>query len=153
MSEKRRRSVSEAERVVKPKNRSIATDKHPASAPQKKRRQMPTRTMHMSRRKSGEKLCWHCERPGHEKKRCVEWILKREMLRIPLPDGVPDAAKVYTAARACIVKAIEDGKSGRGLRFCGHPDGLSMIWPRGIEPPPYPTPGVWCDGSYMGDDG
>ena len=67
--------------------------------------------------------------------------------------GVPAAVRenVYTTARACIVKAIEDGKSGRGLRFCG--DDLMMTCPRDIEPCTYPTPGVWHEGSYMGDDG
>lgn len=61
--------------------------------------------------------------------------------------------KVSTAARACIVKAISAGKSGVGLRFCGHPDGMNMTWPSGIGPPPFPTNGVWYEGEYMGNDG
>ena len=61
--------------------------------------------------------------------------------------------KVSAAARACILKALAAGKSGVGLRFCGHPNGMNMTWPSRIGPPPFPTQGVWHDGEYMGNDG
>ena len=72
-------------------------------------------------------------------------------MRIRAPAAVRE--KVSEVARACIVKAIKEGKSGHGLRFSGDIGGLSMTWPSGIEPPTYPTRGVWHEGFYMGDDG
>lgn len=75
----------------------------------------------------GQKLCWHCQLPGHEKKQCVKWILTGELWRI-LPNNSSGEMreKVTAAVRATIVNVIATNKSGIGLRFCGRPDDLMM---------------------------
>lgn len=86
--------------------------------------------------------------------RTVDLVMQREIVRL-VPEAAPNEmrTRVEIAVRTAIEQAVRDGKTGSDLRFDGHPDALHVDWPRGLPSPPYPTPGVWHDGYYCGDDG